>query len=201
MTVHRDQRGLTTSSASALYVGAVLGPAVLLLPALAAHEAGPASLIAWLGLLLVSVPLAATFAALGVRYPTGGGASAYVGAAFGKRAAGAAGWCYLAGVITGAPSVSLIGGYYVADLLGGGTPVAVGSGATMFAAVLGANLAGLRVTARAGLWVAALLGVLMCVAIAVAIPASRSANWHPFAPHGWWAVGRAASTLVLSFVG
>jgi amino acid efflux transporter len=201
MTVKQDPSGLSTPAATALYVGAVLGPAVLLLPALAAHQAGPASLVAWVGLLILSIPLAATFAALGVRFPSGGGASDYVRAALGRRAAAATGWCYLAGVVTGAPSVSLIGGYYVADLVHGGTAVAVGAGAAMFAAVLGANLAGLRVTAGAGLVIAAVLGLLMVVAITTCLPASRSANWHPFAPHGWWAVGRAASTLMLSFVG
>ena len=31
--------------------------------------------------------------------------------------------------------------------------------------------------------------------------AGRPANWTPFAPHGWLSVGRAAATLMLSFVG
>jgi hypothetical protein len=30
---------------------------------------------------------------------------------------------------------------------------------------------------------------------------ARAANWTPFAPHGWLSIGRAASTLMLSFVG
>src|SRR5689334_7340039 len=46
----------------ALYVGAVLGTGVIALPALAARAAGPASLLAWVGLVLASIPLAATFA-------------------------------------------------------------------------------------------------------------------------------------------
>src|SRR6185295_12276817 len=98
---------LSTRSAAALYVGAVLGPGVLLLPALAAQAAGPASLLAWVGLLIVSLALAATFAALGVRLPVGGGASAYVRAAYGPLPAAATGLCFLAGVVTGAPTVAL----------------------------------------------------------------------------------------------
>jgi amino acid efflux transporter len=31
--------------------------------------------------------------------------------------------------------------------------------------------------------------------------AAHGANWTPFAPHGWLSIGRAASTLMLSFVG
>src|SRR4029077_1480376 len=82
----RDRREnvhmLSTRSATALYVGAVLGPGVLLLPALAARIAGPASVLAWAGLLALSIPLAITFAALGVRWPEAGGTASYVRAAF-----------------------------------------------------------------------------------------------------------------------
>jgi len=35
----------------ALYIGALLGPGLLLLPGLAAAQAGPASLLAWVALL------------------------------------------------------------------------------------------------------------------------------------------------------
>ena len=38
---------LSTRAATALYVGAVLGPGVLLIPSLAAEAAGPASIVAW----------------------------------------------------------------------------------------------------------------------------------------------------------
>ncbi|MDT7599464.1 MAG: amino acid efflux transporter, partial [Pseudonocardiales bacterium] len=41
---------LSTSHGAALYVGALLGPSLLLLPGLAAALAGPASIVAWLGL-------------------------------------------------------------------------------------------------------------------------------------------------------
>ncbi len=59
---------------------------MLLLPALAAEAAGPASIVAWGALLAVSVPLAIAFAALGVRYPEAGGTAAYARAAFGRAA-------------------------------------------------------------------------------------------------------------------
>ena len=48
---------LSTRTATALYVGAVLGPGVLILPALAAEAAGPASVLAWAALLALSAPL------------------------------------------------------------------------------------------------------------------------------------------------
>lgn len=94
---------LTVGQGTALYVGAVLGTGVIALPALAARAAGPASLIAWLGLVILSVPLAMTFAALGARYPDAGGVSTYVRYAFGPRAAAVVGWCFYFAVPAGAP--------------------------------------------------------------------------------------------------
>jgi amino acid efflux transporter len=193
--------GLGIASGAALYVGAVLGPGVLLLPALAAQAAGPASVLAWIGLLAASLAIAATFAALGVRHPVAGGAAAYVREAFGRLPAAVTGWWFYAGVLGGAPAVWLIGGFYVAHLTGGGRAVAVAAAAAMMVAVLGANAGGLRATARMQLGLAALLAVLLLVAVASALPSAHAANWTPFVPHGWLAVGTAANLLMLSFVG
>jgi amino acid efflux transporter len=192
---------LSTRSGTALYVGAVLGPGVLLLPALAAEAAGPASVIAWVALLALSVPLATTFAALGVRQPEAGGTAAYVRTAFGRRAGAVTGWWFLTGVVLGAPAVALIGGFYVADLLGAGRVGAVAAAAGMMATVMAANAAGLKATARLQLALAGLLAALVLVAIVTALPESHAEHWTPFAPHGWAAVGTAASLLMLSFIG
>src|SRR5215217_3961321 len=164
---------LSTRSATALYVGAVLGPGVLILPSLAAEAAGPASVLAWAGLLALSVPLAIAFAVLGVRHPEAGGTAAYARAAFGRRAGAVTGWWFLAGVVVGAPAVALIGGFYIADLAGAGRAAAVGGAAAMMAAVIAANAAGLRATARLQLGLAGLLAALLLVAVVTALPESR----------------------------
>ena len=157
-------------------MGAVLGPGVLLLPALAAQAAGPASVLAWAGLLAASLAIAATFAALGVRHPVAGGAAAYVRAAYGRRAAAVTGWWFYGGVVAGAPAVWLIGGFYVAHLTGGGRPVAVAAAAAMMVVVVAANARGLHATARVQLGLAALLAVLLLVAVTSALPSARAAN-------------------------
>jgi amino acid efflux transporter len=192
---------LSTRSATALYVGAVLGPGVLLLPALAARIAGPASVLAWAGLLLLSVPLAITFAALGTRWPEAGGTASYVRAAFGARAGTATGWWFLCGVAVGAPAVALIGGFYVAELVGGGRTTAVIAAVAMIGCVLVANATGLHTTARLQLGLAGLLAAMLLVAVVTALPHSEGSNWTPFAPHGWGAVGSAASVLMFAFFG
>jgi amino acid efflux transporter len=197
-----DERGsLGVLRGTALYVGALIGPGVLLVPALAAQAAGAASIIAWAGLLVLSAPLAITFAALGVRHPVSGGVSAYVREGFGDTAAAVTGAWFLCAVLLGGPAVSLIGGYYVADLTGSGSLVATLVGLAMFGTVIVANLFGLRVSSGFQLVLASVLVVVMAIAITVALPSRGGNNWTPFAPHGWWAVGTAANILIWLFVG
>src|SRR6476659_7334598 len=109
--------------------------------------------------------------AVGRTLPGTDGVVGYTRAGFGpgRLGAGAAravGWCFLAGVVLGAPVVCLIGAAYVADLIGGGPTATV-----LLATVL------------------------------LAAPDARVEHGTPVAPDGWWSVGRAASVLMLSFVG
>jgi amino acid efflux transporter len=192
---------LSVSRGTALYVGALIGPGVLLVPSLAAAAAGPASILAWGLLLAFSVPLAITFAALGVRHPVAGGVSAYVSEGFGDGAAAVTGNTFMTAVLFGGPAVALIGGYYVADLTGSGTRVAVGVALAIMVTVNAANLLGLRISSGFQLGLAAVLVAVIAVAVAVALPSRATHNWTPFAPHGWWAIGTAANILVWLFVG
>jgi amino acid efflux transporter len=193
--------GLSTLQGCALYIGAVLGTGVIALPALAVKAAGPASLIAWLGLVVLSVPLAATFAALGARHPDAGGVSTYARRAFGETPAVLVGWCFYFAVPVGAPAAALFGGQYVADAVGGGRVTTVLTAAGLIVGVGAANAAGLHVSARLQLGLAALLTALMLVSVAVSLPHADTANLHPFAPHGWGAIGDAGALLVWSFAG
>jgi amino acid efflux transporter len=193
--------GLTTARGAALYIGALLGPGLLLLPGLAAAAAGPASVLAWAGLLVLSGLFAVVFGALGRGFPSAGGVIGYVRAGLGARASGIAGWSFLAGVVAGAPVVCLIGAGYVTEVTGGGTLARALIAALLLAAVLALAAGGLRTSATAQLLLVALLVVVVIVAVAGSAGHARAANWTPFAPHGWQAIGHAASVLMLSFVG
>src|SRR5207253_8891861 len=63
------RKAMTMRYAIALYMSSVLGSGVLVLHGLAAQIAGPASLVAWIALSLISYPLAYTFASLSARRP------------------------------------------------------------------------------------------------------------------------------------
>ena len=196
-----SRRGCTTARGAALYIGALLGPGLLLLPGLAAAAAGPASVLAWAGLLVLSGLFAVVFGALGRGFPSAGGVIGYVRAGLGARASAIAGWSFLAGVVAGAPVVCLIGAGYVTELTGGGTLARALIAALLLAVVLALAAGGLRTSAAAQLLLVALLIVVVIVAVAGSAGQARAANWTPFAPHGWQAVGHAASVLMLSFVG
>jgi amino acid efflux transporter len=198
---HSPEPSLGVTRGAALYVGALIGPGVLLVPALAAQAAGAASIVAWGALVVLSAPLAIVFAALGVRHPVAGGVSAYVREGLGDAAAAITGGWFLTAVFCGAPAVALIGGWYVADLTGSGVAVAGSVGLAMFGAVLLMNASGLRVSSGFQLALSSVLVAVIALAVAIALPARGGRNWTPFAPHGWWAVGTAANILVWLFVG
>ena len=196
-----SQQHLTTSRGAALYIGAILGPGLLLLPGLAAAEAGPASILAWIALLGLSGLFAAVFSALGRHNPSAGGVIGYVAAGLGPRAGRAIGWMFLAGVVGGAPIVCLIGAGYVTELTGGGQLARAAVAAVLLLTVLGLAAGGLRASATAQLVLVSLLIGVVVVAVTGSAPAARAANWTPFAPHGWLSIGSAAATLMFSFAG
>jgi amino acid efflux transporter len=192
---------LSVPRATALYIGALLGPGLLLLPGLAAEQAGPASIIAWVALLGLSAILAKVFTGLGQAVPGAAGAAGYAAAGLGRRAAAMTRWWFLAGVIAGAPIVCLIGAGYVTALTGGGPLLRGAVAAGLLLAVLGLAVGGARASALAQLLLVGLLIAVVVTAVAGSAHAARPANWTPFAPHGALSIGRAASTLMLSFVG
>ncbi|HEY2314197.1 MAG TPA: APC family permease [Streptosporangiaceae bacterium] len=191
---------LSTARGAALYIGALLGPGLLLLPGLAAAQAGPASILAWAALLCLSGLFAGVFSALGRRLPSAGGVIGYVAAGLGARAGLVTGWWFLTAVVCGAPVVSLIGASYVAGVAGGGVVARAVVAAGLLVIVLALAAGGLRASTGGQLvFVSLLIGVV--VAAAGSATSARAANWSPFAPHGWLSVGHAAATLMLSFVG
>lgn len=182
-------------------LGAVLGTGVLSLPGLAAQVAGPASLLSWLAMVLISIPLAVTFGGLGARYPDGGGVAHYARVALGERASTVVGWIFYLSVSAGAPVAAGFAGAYVADLVGGGRGTQLLATAVLIVAVTALNWAGVQVSAGVQLAIAGTLAALLAIATVVALPHVQWQHLTPFAPHGWLAVVSAASLLIWAFAG
>jgi amino acid efflux transporter len=194
-----DGYRLTLPHGTALLLGAVLGPGVLALPHLAAKAAGPGSVIAWAILVVLSVPVAATFATLGSRYPDGGGVASFAARAFGRPAAAAVGWWFYAAVPIGSLAAATIGADYIVGGLGRGSVPVVA--ALLLAAVFAVNYAGLHVSGTVQLALAGLLAVMLVTALVVAAPHTQAANFTPMLPHGAAGIAAAIGVLLFAFVG
>ncbi|MBO8162252.1 MAG: amino acid permease [Brevibacillus sp.] len=185
----------------ALYIGAVLGSGILLIPGLSAEIAGPASVIAWAGMSLLVLPMGVTMGLLAARYPHAGGVSHFVRLAYGDWLANLVGWFFLLSVPLGAPIVAVTGTTYLAGLLGIGNMHAYALAALLLLAVLMMNLYGLRVAGRVQTLVVSMILVIILLAVAAAMPNVSSDHFTPFLPHGWLGVVKAAGLLFWCFIG
>jgi amino acid efflux transporter len=196
---HHGRLGL--GQGTALYVASVLGTGILVLPGLAAQAAGPASIVAVAAVLLLSIPLAGTFAALASRFPDAGGVASYVRRALGATAARMTGYWFFFGVCVGAPVVAILGGEYVVAVLGVDRSAVPIIALAVYVPPFLANWFGVRVAG----WVQfALTGLLLAVVIGVVaatFPAVEPDNFTPFLPNGWAGVGTAVSLFVWAFAG
>ena len=186
---------------SALYVAAVLGTGILVLPALAAAAAGPGSILAVLALIVLSVPLAGTFAALASRHPDAGGVATFVRLALGPTAARMAGYWFFFGVSVGTPVVALLGAEYLVAVLGAPGWIAFVVAPVLLVPPFVSNLFGLRFSGRAQLVLSGLLVAVVVGVVVVAAPAGEASNLDPFLPNGWAGVGVAVSLFVWAFAG
>ncbi|MGG1661154.1 amino acid permease [Brevibacillus sp. NRS-1366] len=107
------QQSISVWQGIALYVGAVIGSGILILPGMTAGVAGANALFSWGGMILLSVPLAYTFALLAKEYPSAGGVSTFVEKAFGRYSGAIIGWYYFIAAAVGQFIVPLTGGRYV----------------------------------------------------------------------------------------
>ncbi len=189
------------ATASALYVAAVLGTGVLVLPGLAAEAAGPASMLAVAAVVVLSIPLAGTFAALAARYPDAGGVATFVRLALGTTAARASGYWFLFGVGFGAPVVASLGGEYLVAALGLDRSVVPALTYVFLLIPLALAAVGLRVSGAVQFVLSALLVVVVVALVVSAGGSVRVARFEPFLPHGWQGVGLAISLFVWAFAG
>ena len=186
---------------SALYIAAVLGTGILVLPSLAVEAAGPASILAVLAVLLLSIPLAGTFAALASRYPDAGGVATFVRLALGRTPARMAGYFFFFGVCVGTPVVAVLGASYVVEVVGGPRWAVVVLAVGILIPPFISNAFGVRISGWVQLALTGALVVIVVLVVALAAPAANAENFTPFLPHGWAGVGAAISLFVWAFAG
>lgn len=195
----QHQIGMT--QAVALYIGAVLGSGILIVPGLAAEMAGPASLLAWGFMTLLILPMALSMGFLSAKYPNAGGVSHFVTLAFGERAGTLIGWFFLMSVPIGAPVAALTGAGYMTAAMGWGEPARIWLAVAILAAGLAMNLAGMSLAGKVQIAVVVAIIAVLVFAFTASLPHMESRAFTPFAPHGWLSVGKSAALLFWCFIG
>jgi Amino acid transporters len=193
--------GLGLAQGTALYVAAVLGTGVLVLPALAAHAAGPAAILAVAVLAVISVPLAATFAALSRRHPDAGGVATFARRAFGPTAARVVSYWFFFGTPIGAPIAALMTARYVVAVLGGGAVETAVIAAVLIGVPLIVAVFGVRFTGWVQLVLSGALVAVLVFVLGTALPHADTTHLTPFLPHGFAGVGVAISLYIWAFAG
>jgi len=185
----------------ALYVAAVLGTGLLVLPGLTAQVAGPASVLAVVAVIVLVIPLAATFATLSARYPDPGGVAGYVRRALGDTAARATGYWFYFGTVAGFPVLALLGGEYICAIAGIDRAAVPLLGLAIVVPPFLINLLGVRIAGWVQFGLTGLLIGIVVFVVTAAFPAIDAARFEPFLPHGWAGVGTAISLFVWAFSG
>ena len=193
--------GIGIVQGTALYIAAVLGTGLLVLPGLAAAVAGPASILAVVAVIVLSVPLAGTFAVLAARYPDPGGVASYVRRSLGDTAARVTGYWFMFGVCAGAPVVAVLGAEYVVAIAGIDRSMVPVIAFAILVPPFVANAFGVRVAGWVQFVLTALLLAVVVGVVSLAAPAVEPQNFTPFLTHGWAGVGTAISLFVWAFAG
>ena len=195
------RRSLRLREGVFMYVGSVLGSGILVTPAIAANIAGPASLVAWVLLSVVSYPIGYTFGALASAFPDAGGLSAFVKRGFGWTAGTVAGWLFVFSFFVGSPIVSIIASSYLTVSLGLSYSLLYPIAFAFMCFTILINVTGIRMGSRIESVILGLVVGLLFVAIALTLPHVQQTNFMPFAPKGWVAIGVVAVMIFWSFQG
>ncbi|MCL6625703.1 APC family permease [Alicyclobacillus shizuokensis] len=186
----------------ALYVGAVIGSGILILPGMTAGIAGANALFSWGGMIVLSIPLAYTFAFLAREYPSAGGVSTFVEKAFGRHAGALIGWFYFIAASAGQFIVPLTGGVYVTYAFHLPSLVAFLIAAVVLLGAVIGNFLGLRTSGKVQLSTSGLIVVVLLATIVLAIPSMHASAFSTHASgSALQSIGRAAMLIFWSFFG
>jgi amino acid efflux transporter len=185
----------------ALYVTAILGSGVLFISGATASVAGPASLIAWIVVIILSFPLAYSFACLSRQFPDAGGTATFVRLSFGYHLGNLVGWFYFVCATVGQTIVSLTGAFYVVNAfnLSHIYTVLVALIILLIGGIT--NYYGLRVSGKVALFISVCLVILLISTVLISLPRISWDQFVPFNPFGWDAIGTAITMIFWSFFG
>jgi amino acid efflux transporter len=195
------KKSITWVQGAALTVGAVLGSGILVLPAITAGMAGPASLVSWLLMGLFSLPMVIAIGSMSSRFPDSGGMATYVRQAFGPSASQITGVLILSAMPFGMPVTALVGAHYLGSVFAWSPAGIHAAAAGLLLVAIGLNYRGIELSGRTQVIVVSAILFILAIAVWSAIPQIHAAAFTPFLAHGWLPVGEVMTLLFFAFMG
>lgn len=195
------RKTMTWIQGSALTIGAVLGAGILVLPAIAADMAGPASLVSWLLMGIFSLPMVIAIGSMSSRFPDSGGMATYVRQAFGHNASQITGILMLTAMPFGMPVTALVGAHYLGSIFDWSSVGIHLAAAGLLLTAIALNYRGIELLGRTQVFVISSILFILIMTVWSALPQIHSSAFTTFLPHGWIPVGRAMTLLFFAFIG
>ncbi len=198
------KKEVTLIHAVGILVSGILGSGILILPSIAANVAGESSILAWLFMTVLAIPIALTFGYLASSYPSAGGIAEYARRAFGRMKVWVlnfdfefiVGVMFLSVIPTAIPIVILAGASYLAVALNLGESEAISFAICMLLAILLINLRGIKFTGSIQLMLSiAVMILLLCITL----PALPLVSYGGFQFSD--SIGKAMALIFWSYMG
>ena len=197
-------RGMSLAGAVALVVGNMVGTSMYTLPASLAKEVGPLGIVAWILTAIGYFGVAVVYADLGRRYPRTGGPYVFAREAFGDFAGFLSVWLYWISLVIGNAGIATGVIAYAQNffpILAESPWVRFGVVQLLLWSLCGLNIVGVRHSTRLQIAIMVInLGGLF-ILLGGSLPAIDTANYQPFAPHGWSSLGIGTALVVWAYGG
>ncbi|MBN2330339.1 MAG: amino acid permease [Candidatus Aenigmarchaeota archaeon] len=184
-----------------LCTGAIMGTGIFIIPGIAGGLLGPGSMILWVIVGILTIPISLCFIELSSSYSLTGGPYVYVREALGNFWGFITGWTawIMACVYIGTHTIAI--GYYVGQFIEL-TPVET---MLLYATVIGAitlvNFTGVKHGGRAQLVLTLGTFSVLLIFIIIGLPQVDLSNFDPLFPLGLSALGMTAVLIVEPFIG
>lgn len=186
---------------AAMTIGAVLGSGILVLPAITADMAGPASLISWALMGILSLPMIIVIGLMSSRFPDSGGLATYVRQAFGAAASQITGLLMLTAMPFGMPVTALIGANYLGNIFEWSQSTVHIAACLLIFTALALNYRGIELSSKAQVAVVSSILFILLFAVFSALPNIKLSAFEPLLPHGWLPVAENMVMIFFAFMG
>ena len=195
------KKSITWIKGSALTIGAVLGAGILVLPAITAEMAGPASILSWILMGLFSLPMVIAIGMMSSKFPDSGGMAAYTRQAFGPFWGRLTGFLILSAMPLGMPITALIGANYLGSVFSWSAfSICIVAASLLVLAVI-LNYIGIELLGKVQVFVISIILLILILTVVFSAQQVNMSNFHPFVSKGWVPIGQAMNLLFFAFMG